>query len=120
MLLYTNASFVISLPKSSAGSAQRMSHMGPELGGSRKRSIWHPHDGKESSVVMSPHSTPQRETAPSEWTRPHLANVVEGLDLGGQPAVQAEELLVHERRQRQRIERDHDGVVQRVVVLVEA
>ena len=39
MLLYMNSSLVDSLPKSSVGSAQSRSHIGPELGGSLNRSI---------------------------------------------------------------------------------
>lgn len=47
-------------------------------------------------------------------------NVVQSLDFGGEATVNAEELLVHESRQRKTVECIHAGVVHLVVVLYSA
>ena len=48
----------------------------------------------------------------------HDAEVVEGVELGGEAAVDAEELLVHDGGERERAERFHARVVDLLRVLV--
>ncbi len=51
-------------------------------------------------------------------SKTHISDVVKGVQLGAQPAVDAQELLVHDGRQRQAAERLHAGLVDGLGVLV--
>ena len=59
-----------------------MSHIKPCVGGSRKRSIW------IQQLVQSLDG--QTET--------YVTNIVEGIKFGGEAPMDAEELLIHDRR----------------------
>ena len=100
--LCTKLSVIFSCPKSSTGSDQRMSHISPCVGGSRNRSIW--------IQKLDPRLCGQ------SWT--YIANIFKGVKFWGKATVNAKELLVHDRCQRQRAERLHTCVVDAVRVFV--
>jgi hypothetical protein len=82
--LCTKLSVVFSVPKSSTGSAHKISHINPWVGGSRKRSIC-------SEIV-------QDHVYGTECMRfiTYGTDIIKGIEFGGEAAVDAQELLVHD------------------------
>ena len=107
-------SFVDSFPKSSSGSDHSRSHMIPCVGGSRNRSICSVH--REGGEVSSFGLDEDAERGGRLWT--YGSQIVEGDEFRGESSMDAKELLVHHRSERQVAERLHRGVVEVLRVLV--
>jgi hypothetical protein len=99
--LCTKKSFVFSCPNSSSGSAQRMSHIRPCVGGSRKRSIC----GGQQQLSVALCCT-------------YALQVVQCVQLRAQSTVYTQELLVHDSSEGQCAERVHASFVDGLGVLV--
>lgn len=97
--LWMKLSVIFSCPKSSTGSAHRISHIRPCVGGSRNRSI----------CIRARYIN--NEAADTDRKTTNGADVVQSIEFRREAAVDAEELLVHDSSERQCAERVHASII---------
>ena len=94
-----------SLPKSSRGSDQRRSHIGPNAGGSLNLSSCPAQTERNRKNGVNRLKEPRQE--PGRY----LSNIVKIVDFRRESSVHAEKLLIHEGSKRQAVESLHAGVI---------